>query len=324
MRTALSILLAVLAGLLAALSLVGARAEALIHTPDPLQRIAGPMAQDPGLRQALPEEVAGLVEDQLPDSLPSFVQDGLGGLIGGAAGGLATDERFPAAWAETVELTRADWAGRMDRIAAEGTTTAGDPGADAADSAGGPAEPGGSGTVHLQTEPLLELGIDRLTETVSGLPGGQDVSQALADGLEGAAAESSVLSVDLSVPDPETVDPDVVAWTVTNLYRWPWVAGTSVVLLLLGLLAARRRRRGTPLFVAGFTILACGAAARWALGRMAPAADLEGIARAAAGSLLDGVRDYAMPDTLVLIVGGGVLAALGLVTALVSGLRTGR
>ncbi|MEO9247898.1 hypothetical protein ABDK96_09410 [Citricoccus nitrophenolicus] len=311
MRTALSILLAVLAGLLAALSLVGARAEALVHTPEPLQRIAGPMSEDPALREALPAELAEVVGDQLPEGLPGFLESSVTGLVQGAAGGLVTDERFPAAWAETVEQTRTDWAGRMDRLAGRGTTPASDPGAQA-------------GTVHLQTGPLLDLGIDRLAASVSGLPGGETVSQTLRDGLDGAAADSPVRSVDLSVPDPETVDPDAVAWAVDNLYRWPWLAGTAAVLVLLALMVAPRRRKGTPLVAAGITVLAAGAVARWALGRMAPAADLDGIARAAAGSLLDGVRDYAMPDTLLLIVGGGVVAALGLMVALVSGLRADR
>ncbi|MFB9071267.1 hypothetical protein ACFFX0_08690 [Citricoccus parietis] len=107
-----------------------------------------------------------------------------------------------------------------------------------------------------------------------------------------------------------------------NLYRWPWLAGTAVVVALLALWAAPRRRKGTPLFVAGLTALAAGGVSRWALGRMEPDAGLEGIARVAADSLLEGIRDYAMPDTLILIIGGGVVAALGLLVGLASGLRS--
>lgn len=310
MRTALSILLAVLAGLLAALSLVGARAEALVHTPEPLQRIAGPMSEDPGLRETLPAELGEVVGEGLPDGLPGFLESPVAGLVQQAAGGLVTDERFPAAWSAALEQTRVDWTDRMDLLA----------GADGREGPEGTAED--AGTVHLQTAPLLDLGIERLGESVSELPGGEAVSQALQDGLQAAVEDSAVLSVDLSVPDPETVDTAAVVWTVANLYRWPWMAGTSVVLLLLALMLAPRCRRCTPLVVGGIAVLGAGVAARWALGRMGPAADLEGFARAAAGSLLEGVREEAMADTLLLIVGGGVLAALGLLTVLLSGRRS--
>lgn len=309
MRTVLSILLAALAGLLAALSLVGARAEALVHTPEPLQRIAGPMSQDPQLQAALTAELVEVVGDELPDGLPGFLQSGLTRLVEGAAGGLAADERFPAAWSQTVEQTRTDWVTRMDRLAAQSAE-------------------GAAGTVHLQTAPLVELGAERLSDALAdalaGVPGAETVQER----LEGAAGQvdPSVLAVDLSVPDPQVVDLEAVAWTVEHLHRWPWLAGASAVLALLALLIAPRRRRGTPLFVAGVTVLAVGAASRWALERMAPAPDLDGIARAAAASLLQGLRDDAMPDTLLLVAGGGILAALGLLIGLVSGLgaRRGR
>lgn len=298
MRTALSILLAVLAGLLVSLSLVGARAEALVHTPGPVQQIAGPMSEDPAVRAALPEEVEGIVAEQLPDAVPSVLQEGLGDLVGSAVGsaadGLVADERFPAAWAHSLEQTRTDWVGRL------------------AD--------GDAGTVHLQLAPVVDLGVDRLAAAAETLPGGSVLAPAVREGAERIEAP---LAVDLAVPDPETVPMDTLAWTVEHLYRWPWLAGTSAVLLLLALMAAPRRRRGTPLVIAGITVLALGAFSRWGLERLAPAADLEGLARVAASSLLEGIRGYALPDTVLLMVGGGIVAAVGLVTALVSGTRRG-
>ncbi|VXB59942.1 hypothetical protein [Citricoccus sp. K5] len=321
MRTVLSILLAALAGLLAALSLVGARTEALVHTPDPLQQIAGPMSEDPQLQEDLPGEISSLVEDQLPDGMPGFAQSAASRLVEGAASGLVEDDRFPAAWSAVLEETRLDWVDRLDRLATEGTTPAGTPGA-------GGAEAAGSGTVHLQAAPLVELGVDRLAEALSGVPGGEAVAETLREGLAGGQeagneeAGESVLSVDLAVPDPDAVPTDVVVLIVENLYRWPWLAGTAVVVALLALWAAPRRRKGVPLFVAGLTALAAGGISRWALGRMEPDAGLEGIARVAADSLLEGIRGYAMPDTLILIIGGGVVAAFGLLVGLTSGLRS--
>jgi hypothetical protein len=321
MRSALSILLAVLAGLLAALSLVGARAEALVYTPGPLQEIAGPMAADPTLRGTLPEELAALVQEQLPDELPGFLQAGAARIVQGAADGLVTDERFPAAWSEVLESTRADWVARIDHLAQDLPTPAG-----AAGTATAPAE---SGTVHLQTAPLVDLGLDRLSDSLSdslsNVPGGEAVAETLREGVVNASADSgeSLRSVDLTVPDPDTVPLEAMVLTVDNLHRWPWLAGSAAVLAVLALLVAPRRRKGTPLCAAGITLLAAGVGSRWALERMAPAEDVAGVARAAAASLLEGIRDYAMPDTLILMVGGAGIAVLGLVVALLSGLRPG-
>ncbi|GAA1671847.1 hypothetical protein GCM10010977_17010 [Citricoccus zhacaiensis] len=324
MRTVLSILLAVLAGLLAALSLVGARAEALVYTPGPLQQIAAPMSEDPQLREALPGEISSLVEDQLPEEMPGFAQSAASRLVEGVASGLVEDDRFPAAWSAVLEETRLDWVSRIDRLATEGTTPAGTSGAGGAADGGG-AEAAVSGTVHLQAAPLVDLGLDRMAEAISGVPGGEAVAEMLREGMDAGAGETgeSLLSVDLAVPDPDTVPMDAVVLVVDNLYRWPWLAGTAAVLTLLALWAAPRRRKGTPLFIAGLAVLAAGGVSRWALGRMEPATDLQGIARVAAESLLEGIRDYAMPDTLILIVGGGVVAALGLLVGLASGLRSG-
>lgn len=316
MRTVLSILLAALAGLLASLSLVGARAEALVHTPEPVQQIAGPMSEDPELRAALPAEIGDIVGEQLPAAVPSWMQAGLGDLVSSAADGLVTDERFPAAWAQSLELTRTDWVGRLDRFGGTGTESA-------------------DSTLHLQLAPIFDLGVDRIVASAETLPVGALLAPAVRESADRIAAEGgtgagtgpdggpSPLALDLAVPDPEAVPMGTVAWTVANLYRWPWLAGTSAVLVLLALMAAPRHRRGIPLVIAGITVLAVGALSRWGLDQLAPAAGQEGVARAVAASLVEGIREYALPDTLLLMVGGGIVTALGLVVALLSGRTVG-
>ncbi|MFC7400800.1 hypothetical protein [Citricoccus sp. GCM10030269] len=334
MRTPLSILLAALAGLLAALSFVAARADDLVHTPEPLQQIAGSMSQDQRLREAVPEELGRLVEEQLPDAGDSggswdgfagLLQTGLVQLVQRSAEGLVTDERFPAAWSEVIEQTRTDWVARIDRLA-EDLPTPADAAREAASwDAASPSESSPSesspaddaATVHLQIAPLMDLGVDRLADAVSGVPGGESIAETLENGLADAS-EDSLTSVDLSVPDPDAVPRDAMVMTVDNLHRWPWLAGASAVLALVALLVAPRRRRGVPLVVLGMTILAVGVVCRWGLEEMAPAAGVDGIARAASASLLDGIRDYWMPDTAILLGCGGLALAMGAVTTMVS------
>jgi hypothetical protein len=319
MRTLLALVLAVLAGLLASLALAGARLDALVHTPAPLQRIAGPMSEDPELRAALPGQVTALVQENLPDEVPSFLQDGVLTLVEGAAQDMVADDRFPGAWSQTLERTRVDWVQRLEAIeknAQPGT-------AESADA-----------TLHLQLAPLADLGVDRLSESVERLPGGAGAARDVREGAEqalgdlqgpaaGADAGPSPLVVDLGVPDPGQFSGQQVAEAVSWLPRWPWLAGGAVVAGLLALLVAPRGRSWTVLVAAGGTALLAGAAGWWGLGQV-EVPEASGLARIAAESLAHGMRDYAMPDTVLLMAGGALVAALGVVTGLFSRSGAGR
>ncbi len=319
MRTLLALVLAVFAGLLASLALAGARLDALVHTPGPLQQIAGPMSEDPELRAAVPGQVTAVVQENLPDDVPSFLQDGVLTLVRGAADGMVTDDRFPGAWSEMLERTRVDWVQRLETIGKGAGPGAGES-ADA--------------TLHLQLAPLAELGVDRLSESVELLPDGaaaagrvrEVADQALGDlqgPATGADAGASPLVVDLDVPDPEQFSGQRLAQAVSLLPRWPWLAGGAVVAGLLALLVAPRGRSWTVLVAAGGTALLAGVVGWWGLGQLeVPAAS--GLARIAAESLALGVRDFAVPDTVLLMTGGALVAALGVVTGLFSRRGAGR
>jgi hypothetical protein len=309
MRTVLSLVLAVLAGLLAALALAGARIDALVHTPGPLQQIAGPMSEDPALRAAVPEQVTALVQGRLPDQVPSFLQEGLLELVQGATDGLVTDDRFPGAWSETLEQTRVDWVERLEAIEA-GTGASTD------------------ATLHLQLAPLAGLGVDRLSESVEQLPGGQAAGRAVRVGAEralrdlqdpaaGNDAGASPLVVGLNIPDPGEFSGQRVAQAVSLLPQWPWLAGGAAVAGLLALLVAPRGRSWTVLVAAGGTALLAGALGWWGLTQL-EVAEVSGLARIAAESLTEGVRDYAVPDTVLLMAGGALVMALGVVAGLFS------
>ena len=136
MRTVTALVLAVLAGVLAVLAIAGSRMEALVHTPGPVQEIAGPMAGDPELGSGLARRVEDVVGRRLPDAVPSFLAAPLLDLVGGAVDGLVGDGRFAQAWSRAVEQTRVDWVDRLDRI----------------ESAPGTGTPPDDGTVHLQLD----------------------------------------------------------------------------------------------------------------------------------------------------------------------------
>lgn len=323
MRTVTSLALALIAGLLAALALAGARADALVHTPGPLQRIAGPMAQDPRLRQALPEQVAGLVDQNLPERTPALLEEGVQRLAQGATQGLVTDERFPEAWAQSLERTRVDWVDRLEGIAAEPGT---------------PVRPEQS-TVHLHLAPVAAVGVDRLAEAVGTLPGGEEVERLVRDRADEVLAEdgrpdgasgpgAAPLVVDLGVPDPSRISGVRLAQAVALLPAWPWLAVGAGLAGLLALWTAPARRRWTVLVAAGAAAVLAGAAGRWWLGPWGlgrwEAAGESSLARAAVASLADGVRAYAVPDTVALMLGGGIAVVLGLAGGLLARSRAQR
>jgi hypothetical protein len=267
------------------------------------------MSQDPALRAAVPGQVSAVVRGNLPDQVPSFLQEALLELVQGAADGLVTDERFPGAWSETLEQTRVDWVQRLEAIEA-GTGESTD------------------ATLHLQLAPLAGLGVDRLSESVEQLPGGQAAGRAVRVGAEralrdlqdpaaGNDAGASPLVVGLNIPDPEEISGRRVAQAVSLLPQWPWLAGGAAVAGLLALLVAPRGRRWTVLVAAGGTAVVAGALGWWGLNRL-EVAGVSGLARIAAQSLTEGVRDYAVPDTVMLMAGGALVVALGVVSGLFS------
>jgi hypothetical protein len=322
LRTVLSLVLAVLAGLLASLALVGSRMEAVVHTPGPLLEIAGPMADDPELLQAIPGTVADVVQGQLPDSVPSFLQDGVGELVVGAADGLVSDDRFSQAWASVLDDSRTDWVHRLALIhAEEGAGTAG-AGGEASSAAGSGTPDGSASTLHLQLSPVVALALDRLEGRLEALQGGAAAMDAFRRGAEDATADgSSLLVVDLGFPDPDVVSPQALAWVVAWLPRWPWLAGAAVISAVLGLLLAPRGRGWMVLVVTGVTVALSGLGLWWGLGQLGTdptAGGFTDLARIATDSLVTGLRDYAMPTVVQLAAGGALVTALGMAAALFS------
>jgi hypothetical protein len=319
LRTALSLILALLAGLLAAFALAGSRLDALVHTPGPLQQIAGPVSEDPELRQAVPAAIGSVAEGQLqerlPDRLPGFLQDRAVNLVQDAADGMVTDDRFPAAWAAVLEQSRVDWLDRLDRIEAGSSEV--------------------EATAHLQLAPLAELGVDRLAESVESFPGGDSVAKFIRENAEAAFAEleespngqdsraagdgdeASPLVVEVPVPDPDRVSAQQLSTAVGLLPQWPWLAAGAAGAALLALLVAPRGRKWTVLVGVGAAVLMAGLAGWWSLNHVV-IPEVSGLALVAAESLFEGLRDYAMPHAVLLMGGGALLLALGVVAAMFS------
>ena len=114
-RNILAIVLLVLAVLLGAGSLLGSAATTVVHTPEPLQRILGPLATDPQLRRELPDELGAALEERITGgaAVPPQLAGALQNAIAAAGAAMLDDPGFPAAWEQTIEEARADFTARM-------------------------------------------------------------------------------------------------------------------------------------------------------------------------------------------------------------------
>lgn len=303
LRLLLSLLLAVAAGLLTALSVAGARLDALAHTPEPLQEIAGPVVELDSVQRDLPPAVSGAVRDQIPDLLPAQFEEGIVQLVEGAAEGLLSDDRFTQAWSDTLEQTRTDWLAKLDAARSDQS---------------GSALPADAATVEMQIGPIADLGQDRIVEGLRQIPFGEMA----ADAVEENTQQDHRIALDLNVPDPEVITPQQVVWLEQNVRHWPWLAAGAVLSLVLSLLLAPGRQRFTALATAGVTAAAAGVAGRYGLESM-EAVGTTGVAHAVADGLIAGVREYALPDTTLIIVGGGVAVAVAVLGMLIGSARSG-
>lgn len=302
MRTFVALLLTLVAGLLTAASVAGARLDAVFHTPEPLQQIAGPVLEREDVHSALPSTIAGAVQGELPDELPDQIQGGVAQLAESASAELLSDDRFSEAWSRSLDQTRTGWLADLE--SARQQQAGGDTGSLPADAA----------TVDLQLGPIADLGQLKIVEALRQIPFG-DLA---VDVVEQNTPANHQVAVDLNIPDPAAVEPSQVVWLEGAVRHWPWLAVGAVVSLVLALVIAPGRRRWWALAVAGFTALVAGGAGRWALESIS-ASGSTGLARSVAEGFIEGVQDYAVPDTTALMVGGGIVAVLGILGAIVHG-----
>lgn len=294
LRTLLALILAVVAGVLSVLSMASMRLDALVHTPEPLQEIAGPVVLRSDVQRTLPQTVSDAVEEQMPGELPGFLRDGIGQLIGSAASGLLEDERFAPAWSASVEETRANWTQKLEKARQLEQSH--------------PDQPleQNSITVEMDLGPILTLGQDVIVENLREI----SIGEGAADVIEENAPSEYSMPLDLNFPDAEMISPERLLGVEGLVQHWRWMAVAAGVSLLLALLVAPGRRRLLALGVAGLSALGAAAVQHFWLESL-QARGTEGVAQAVAEGLIDGLRGYAQPDSALLMGIGAVVAVIG-------------
>jgi len=227
-RKTLAVLLAVLAVLAAALGLAARTADALVNTPEPLQRILGPLATNDELREILPQELGAQLTTQITNNIPVPIPGALNSVleqaIATSSSALISDAGFAAAWETTIENTRSDYVGKLAAAKTDGATEA---------------------TVELNLAPLLTSAYGTLRGSLDGSALGLLLPQNI---------KMPPVSVDTNWPDANTLSAPAANRWLGIAASWGWLLVGAGVLLVGALFTAPRGFRGK-------TWIALGAAA---------------------------------------------------------------
>lgn len=283
-RNFAAVVLLLLAVLLGTGSLLGSTASALADTPEPLQRILGPLATDPALRQVLPGELGAALRERIPGgtALPEQLAAPLHNAVAAASGALLDEPGFPAAWGMTIETARADF---MDRLAAAGE--------------------GEQVTLRLDLAPLLGSGYDTLKAALDG-----SVLGALLPGslLPGSPAIPAAV-LDTGWPAAAQLPTSTLNDWLAVARGWGWMFAAALVSAAAGLVLATRAGRPWAVFAGGALALALGGAARSWSATLGPrdTAAAPGVESLVTARLLEALAAELGTLSLILVSGGIVL-----------------
>ncbi|MEE1620431.1 hypothetical protein ACQ7DA_04225 [Zafaria sp. J156] len=232
MRTLFSLLLTLIAAVLAAVAVLGSGIDRAANTPEPVRRLAADLAADPGVRAELPGRLVDVVLDQLPVQIPSLLQPAVEGAVEDAVSGILDDPGFTDAWVEAADASRAGYVERLNQV-----------GAGELDQA----------ELRFELGPLASLGVERLQAAAEGFR--------LGGLLSGLDPETDV-GIDLGVLGQDQARPQTTAEQLALAESWPWAAAVAGLAGLLGLLLAPPGRRGGALVAGGLAgaLLAAGLA----------------------------------------------------------------
>lgn len=290
-RTTLSLLL-LLAAVGAALAGLGAHwLDRVARSPAPLHAIAGPLASDHRVVEAVAAELAAAAVARLPaavDRQPG-VRMQLEDLVGRAFDAALTDDAATAAWHEALDRSRADFVTRLESMRTEG--------ADAP-------------TLWLPLEPFVGMGQAKLVELTPEL-------------LRPLVTDLGIPGEELRIAlgRPDTVRAHYAADGLALASQWIWFYAAAASLAVLGFAVGSRRGRWVALSLAagvGTVAVVVGRRTLTAL----PTTEGDSLAAAVQASLFEAaissLQDWTAPAVTV----GWALLALGLLGLAVSSARS--
>lgn len=298
MRTLLSGLCMLLAGLLAAASLAGHQIDQLLREEEPIREVAGGLPAEEQFSQAVSEMLVDELSDHLPEAVQGLIGDRAETAVAEAVEGMLEDERTREAWDEVLQTTRSDYADQLDRLFHEGS----------------------SGDAQ---ELAVELDLSPVAEALTGpLREGLESALGWLPGLDEESFEflAPEVVVDVEAAAEDGADPYIWATLAAVSEHWTLLAIAAAVLTALGLLLGRGRGRWAALSLGGMLAAVLGV---WvALTAASPDfGQPEGLPPAAL-AILDhvesGITGWAQPAWWIFSAASGVVALIGMLTAAVA------
>lgn len=231
-RKSVALLLAILAVLAAGIGLGARTADQLINTPEPLQRILGPLATHEQLREILPQVLSTQLTTQITDNIPLPIPSALSGSLEKAiaisTGALINDAQFETAWNTTIENTRRDFVKKLDNAKAENINQA---------------------TVELDLAPLLTSAYGTLKASLSG---------SMLGALLPATISMPQVMVDTNWPAEETLSAQEANRWLDLAGAWGWFIAVAGILAVAAMVVAPRGFRGKTLIALGVSAAVLG------------------------------------------------------------------
>lgn len=289
-RNVVACVFLLLSVLLGTMAMAGSKAVGLIDTPEPLQRILAPLAVDPALRQALPQELSATLSARITEeiSLPSILLIPLERATTIAAGALLDTPSFATSWEQTVETSRADFVKRLDAAAAAPEDTE-------------------QVSLRLDVAPLVGSGYEALHSSLAGSRLGALLPNTL-------NVPSTVL--DTGWPQVSQVPTETLNSWLALARGWGWFAAGAVLAAVLGLLSGIGAGRRTAVLIAGAAAVVLGGIVRARFSSLLAAGTQDAHAQGTSveslvtTALITGLRGELGSITTILI-GAGVVVVLG-------------
>lgn len=287
-RKFLALLLAILTVLAAGIGLGARTTDQLINTPEPLQRILGPLATNDQLREILPQVLSTQLTTQITDNIPLPIPAALRGVlekaIATSTGALINDAQFVTAWNTTIENTRRDYVEKLDNAMSENLTNA---------------------TLELDLAPLLTSAYGTLYSSLSG---------SMLGALLPETISMPPVLVDTNWPDEQTLSAQEANRWLSLAGAWGWFIAAAGVLALAAMLVAPRGFRGKTLIALGISAAILGGVVVLFAARLSGIQPQESeLTDLLITQLAQGVRGEVQSISNTLIIGGvlAFLAGLG-------------
>lgn len=306
MRSFIASFLALLAGLAAVIGIGAWKIDAVFHTEQPIQNIAGSKGAGKDMRKVIPDLVGHNI-DIGDGKVNELVQNA----VQSAAGHVTNDSRFISAWDTSLEETRQDWVSRIQTLGEQHPDIS--------------SIPDDAAQLKLVFAPVGELSktimTERLDKAFERVPGASQLGMSSEGLMQDVPSD---LTVETSVPPADMVPAKYLVFAEKYSQYWQVPLIAAGILFLLGLIVAAPGYRSIVWVITGVVIAAAAAVGWFQLDTFVDksvASAGSGEEGAIVSALMDSVQAWGGPQLIVMLAIGLGIAMIGVILGIISSRR---